>query len=302
MQYTKPKVYIPRNLFNKIQFYVDNCDKEIGGLGVVEIHPEENAYIVKKIVLLKQTVTGSTTDLDEDDTALEVYKHATSGEAGELCFWWHSHVNMNVFWSATDRDTIETMGATGLCVATVHNKKGEVRAAIKEVNANGMSHFYDDVPLTIIETYDFNVAEALEEMKEKVIQKVWTYNHPASNTTTNNKGKGSRRALSVREEQRLWDGHGEFYDDEYDSVARLVAMHNSTDFNDDSLALTDKYQSEAERRYAELEALNPNPKRLGYDELVVDTTYRVMKTEEYSIVTGKQIGRASCRERVSSPV
>ena len=67
LQYTKPKVYIPRNLFNKIQFYVDNCDKEIGGLGVVEIHPEENAYIVKKIVLLKQTVTGSTTDLDEDD-------------------------------------------------------------------------------------------------------------------------------------------------------------------------------------------------------------------------------------------
>ena len=46
-----------------------------------------------------------------------------------------------------------------------------------EVNANGMSHFYDDVPLTIIETYDFNPAEVLEEMKEKVIQKVWTYNH-----------------------------------------------------------------------------------------------------------------------------
>ena len=77
------------------------------------------------------------------------------------------------------------------------------------------------------------------------------------------------------------DEYGEFYDDEYESVARLVAMHNSTDFNDDSLANTDQFRVETEKRYAELEALKPNPKRLGYDELVVDTTYRVMKTKEY---------------------
>ena len=45
-------------------------------------------------------------------------------------------------------------------------------------------------------------------------------------------------------------------------------------------------------------------RRKGFDVVLrtVDTDTRVVETIESVIVTGKQIGRASCRERVSSPV
>ena len=46
-----------------------------------------------------------------------------------------------------------------------------------------------------------------------------------------------------------------------------------------------------------------NPEIMDLGKLPYETIIEVeIKVKEYDIVTGKQIGRASCRERVSSPV
>ena len=266
----KPCIYIPRNLMTKIQFYVDNCDKEISGMGTVELLKDRNAYLVTDIKLIKQTVTGTTTDLDEEATAIALYEHAISGKAGEFCFWWHSHVNMQTFWSSTDIDTIEKLGGSGLCVATVHNKSGSVRGAIKECNQKGIDHLYDDVTVTVIDNYDFNTEEALAEMKELVVTKVYaptTYSslYNKSAQSYSKKKGGTRRALSIAEQADI------FYDE--DDVYAEAMKHFDSIHESSSIY--------------EKEMMDNNPLKLTYELLRVSTDFRNKKTKEYYSMTLK---------------
>ena len=123
-----PKILLPINLKNKIQFIVDNCTMEVSGLGTVIFDHEENAYRVTDVMLIDQEVGAAHTDLDDAAVATACYEMRES--EGELAFWWHSHVNMPTFWSTTDHDTMNAIGKNGLCVAVVFNKKEEMRGAI----------------------------------------------------------------------------------------------------------------------------------------------------------------------------
>jgi hypothetical protein len=48
---------------------------------------------------------------------------------GDLRWWWHSHVDMDVFWSGTDMGTLKQLGMGGWFAATVFNQKNEMRSA-----------------------------------------------------------------------------------------------------------------------------------------------------------------------------
>ncbi len=190
-----PKILLPMNLRNKIQFIVDNCDKEVSGLGTVVFDKEENAYRVTDICLLDQEVGAAHTDIDDNAVAQAVYE--TRDAEGELAFWWHSHVNMDVFWSGTDRNTMESIGKNGLCVAVVFNKKDEMRGAIVMAPKNYPAYTIDDVEIEIEYEYDFDTEGLLAEMKEKVREKKWTqhtypnysdqYNKDDKNTNLNDR-------------------------------------------------------------------------------------------------------------------
>lgn len=140
------KIAIPHEVYEQIQFYVDKSDIECSGLGKVVITPE--GYRVTEVTLLKQENTATHTEIDAGAVTKAMYDLRNS--EGGIYFWWHSHVNMGVFWSGTDKATIEEIGVNGLCVAVVFNKKREMRGAVwlkgSELSPN---LYFDDVPVAI---------------------------------------------------------------------------------------------------------------------------------------------------------
>lgn len=175
----KPKIYISRAVFNKIMYWIDMCPLEIGGMGTLEYNTEENYFHVLDVFLLEQEVSATTTDLN--DIALGKLEHETIKNKikGELNFWWHSHVNMGVFWSGTDKETIETFGHKGYCVATVFNKKREMRSAVcaKLSSSFGGEHvsFIDELPTIIFDPQpsEKQKEEWKKQYQERVKEKTW---------------------------------------------------------------------------------------------------------------------------------
>lgn len=198
-----PKIVIPMDVKHQIQFYVDNCDKEISGLGSVVFDPDYNGYIVKKVILLDQEVGSAHTDLDDDAVSKAVYEHTLSGEEGELCFWWHSHVNMSTFWSGQDHETMDLIGAGGLCVACVFNKKEEVRGAIVMFPDGFPAVKLDDVEVEIEYPVSYDSEILLAEIKQKVRTKSYATVGRVGTTTYHPNILSTGNEISDKEE-KFW--------------------------------------------------------------------------------------------------
>ena len=117
---------LPTNVHNEIMYYVRKCKTEVSGMGRMVI-TKDGDFLVNKIYLLEQEVGAAHTDIDAEAIAKLLFD--TRDDEGDLLYWWHSHVDMQAFWSATDLATIKAMGANGLCVASVFNKRGESKHA-----------------------------------------------------------------------------------------------------------------------------------------------------------------------------
>ena len=95
------RVCIDRPVYQKILHWVDKSTEEISGLGKVVM--ENGVFVVKSAVLAKQENTPSHTEMN--GTAVAKMMYQLKDEPGHLNFWWHSHANMEVFWSGEDTDT-----------------------------------------------------------------------------------------------------------------------------------------------------------------------------------------------------
>jgi hypothetical protein len=109
---------------------------------------------VVEAMLLPQRNGSAHTDIESEDVCKAMYDFRDID--GDLRFWWHSHVQMGVFWSGTDMTAIRDFGAAGWVVCTVFNQKREMKSAF--YSKDGLttpwgSHelFYDDLD-TKIET------------------------------------------------------------------------------------------------------------------------------------------------------
>lgn len=120
------KVKIDQEVYKKIMFWVNRASTlEVSGLGMVKV--EGDTLRVTSAMLLPQTNQATHTEITAEAVAKAMYE--LRNEEGLLKFWWHSHVDMGVFWSGTDRETIEELGDQGWILATVFNKKRELRSA-----------------------------------------------------------------------------------------------------------------------------------------------------------------------------
>ncbi len=168
------KIVLSELTQKKIQHWVDKADFEVSGFGKVQYFKESDTFFVSDAYLVKQEGSSAFTDIDSAGLAQLMYK--TKDIPGLLNFWWHSHVNMSVFWSDTDKSTIMELGAQGLCVATVFNKKREMRSAVcaKMTGVFGdKTLFWDEVPTTI-DTAAVQVPEEWnKEFDDNVQRKKW---------------------------------------------------------------------------------------------------------------------------------
>lgn len=145
------KVLLTPQVAKQIAFFVDKSNVEISGLGRVKRDQNGN-MVVSKVYLLEQENSGTSTDIDSQAMGKLQYETLADQEMhGDLNFWWHSHVNMGVFWSGTDTSTIQQFGKNGYLLATVFNKKGETRSAYYQGD-NGFLPviFLDDLKTEIL--------------------------------------------------------------------------------------------------------------------------------------------------------
>lgn len=189
-QIPKPTIMIPRQILEKINYFVQKGGShECSGLGLTRLNGMQIEVI--DVFMVKQRNSGATTDMDPEAVNKLMYEQRNA--EGQLNFWWHSHADMSVFWSGTDKETINQIGGEGFCVAAVFNKKREMRAALactttlnlpfteqKEVTL-----FLDELKVVCETPIDEDLKKAWDEEYEKNVQKGWQWNKGGSHDTGN---------------------------------------------------------------------------------------------------------------------
>lgn len=177
------KVILSSKANLKLKYYIEEIDYEISGLGVVEKLANGDLY-VPDIYLFEQRVTGTETQLDPkdvdkfyDDMLASIPENDPEAreemfdKIGKIKLWWHSHVNMGVFWSGTDVATQNSLDidqdVENWWLSIVGNKKGERKAKLNVYKPHKM--FLDDLEIVVEEDKDLR-----EQIKKEIEEKVTT--------------------------------------------------------------------------------------------------------------------------------
>lgn len=179
----EPRIVFDQIAYHKIMHWVTKCPDEISGLGKV-IRQEDGSFLVNEVMLLDQQNTGGSTEIDAQSVAKAMF--VLKDTPGSLNFWWHSHVNFDVFWSRTDTDTIQELSQHGWFLASVFNKRFEQKnafacnVALTDDPKDRLKIFLDDIRHT---TRTFLPKETFAEWDtdyDKHVKKK-TYYSPPSN-------------------------------------------------------------------------------------------------------------------------
>jgi hypothetical protein len=231
------KLVIPHLVHKKIMHWVNKSGLEVSGLGKV-IHEPDGTMSVLDVIMLPQKNTMAHTDIEGEDVGKAMY--LLRDTPGELRFWWHSHVDMNVFWSSQDHETIKLCGQGGWCVATVFNKKNETRTAFYSVDGAQLpwgkqSLFYDDIKLEVSPVSTDVTKVWDEEYDKNVTVKKWTPSVGETrgpggtiltpeNPTTKGKKKKKEQVLALTTQVPDEPVDDDFFDDTDKMVMRALGF------------------------------------------------------------------------------
>ena len=117
------RLIIPDTAWNTLQGYVKATSGEISGFFDVEYDMELKALKVGTIYpLLDQVASGADVEISEDAIQSFMLDHIKAGHDQMPRGWWHSHANLEVFFSGTDENTINKLNNDSYIVALVVNK------------------------------------------------------------------------------------------------------------------------------------------------------------------------------------
>lgn len=135
-------------VYHKVMHWVSKSDVEVSGLGKVIV--DGDTIRVVDAMLFPQTGTGASTEIEPEAICRAMYELRDT--PGELKWWWHSHVKMEVFWSGTDIETIEELSSQGWFAATVFNQHEQTRSAYAQ--AAPVKVMVDELDLTVTRDID----------------------------------------------------------------------------------------------------------------------------------------------------
>jgi proteasome lid subunit RPN8/RPN11 len=119
-----PVIFITGRAFHRLKLLLRLCPAEIAGLGYVT--PRPDGFLILDVFALPQRVTDSDAELDPE-ALLDFLTEFVSaeGDPSSLQFWWHSHVDGELYWSPTDLETIERFSGNRV-ISIVGNQQGEL--------------------------------------------------------------------------------------------------------------------------------------------------------------------------------
>jgi len=121
-----PVIVITNKAFRKIKYLVDLCEYEISGFGTVE-RTDQNVFLIDNIFITKQFTSTSGDHVETDSEALNHFIYdliSKGGDPSKIKFQWHSHANIEAFFSSEDIDTIGNY-TNDFMISFVINKKGQ---------------------------------------------------------------------------------------------------------------------------------------------------------------------------------
>jgi len=126
-----PAVYYTPEVWAVITLAVQHCTKEVGWLGMVT-KLDNGDYLIDKIYIPEQTVSGAETDISADAmAALAAEIFAEGDDPSRLKYWGHSHVNMGVGPSGQDETQVEEyLDSHSVFLRGIYNKRGESKVDI----------------------------------------------------------------------------------------------------------------------------------------------------------------------------
>lgn len=171
-------IVIPEMVYDKIMYWIDKANFEVSGFGTVIHDPNAKTFTIEDAFLIKQEGSAAATDICAKDLGKAMFMAHKMQLKGTINFWWHSHVNMDVFWSGTDKSTIEDLGKNGYILATVFNKKYGYRSAFAaNVNVPFLgprTELIDNFPTTITKDLESSLIEQWDkDFKDNVVEKTY---------------------------------------------------------------------------------------------------------------------------------
>lgn len=229
------QVWLSAEAERQLRVWTQAAEGEFSCFGVVSYTPESGRIIVEKFFLPEQICNGVATKPSESAMCDLMTELSRSGyNMSSLCCWAHSHVNMGVFWSGEDSDTINQMENDSFILSIVTNKQGQFRVRLD---------LYAPLRLTIDEiSLHFLSAsprdEVLEaELKSKVKREVyqqpsrfgdnrWTRYGYQSNVITD-AAKPANNDTVVIQSAPQYRGHvGSLNSDDVDDEFNFLGMYD----------------------------------------------------------------------------
>jgi hypothetical protein len=162
-----PVIYITSMAYAKYYAYMQIAVGEISGLGEVEKYGDRD-FLITDLILFDQETTNAHTELETKSLASFLFQAIDENrDLGKIKLWWHSHVNMPVFWSITDDTTVDALYNSQWMISVVGNKRAEFKTRLDVFKPIRLT--VDDLKLEIVEVDDkINFEGLRREVKKKV--------------------------------------------------------------------------------------------------------------------------------------
>lgn len=280
---TYPTVYITYQALTKMHQYTQNCDKEIGWLGSA-VKNEDGSYLIEDMYLIKQKVTGATTELEED-AIIEFMNNIRKNEGIEamskIRVWGHSHVNMEVFASSQDNETFkEYYSDCNFFIRIIVNKKGKMKLDIAD-NETGLIYenipwkvYYEEDIAALLKEYE-EVSEKLKEISSGLEEKLNKYKE----TDASVKNEISHKVIEEKTYKVKKNSNKEKYDDMYESYYNYYGWGWDYE-NDDDEGITELEQEFYKKLYKSVDKERTIPVRTDKNVIRYMKVTDVMSPDE----------------------
>lgn len=163
------KILWKQQAFQKFRAYIHGINYEISGFGKIEKRGDD--IVILDVRIFPQEVSAAHTEMDAKGLAHFWEELAVANEdLGAWKLWWHSHVNMQAFFSGTDLDTIDEfdteLPTENWMLSIVTNKSGKTLAQIDIFQPIRCT--INDVPWDVEQSNENLTEDVSQEIAQKV--------------------------------------------------------------------------------------------------------------------------------------
>ncbi|MFA5395906.1 MAG: hypothetical protein WC346_07865 [Methanogenium sp.] len=162
-------IYILKKALKKIQYYVKNCDVEISGFAKISKYGEDS-LLIYDAEILEQYVSATHSDFDEESMVRFMTEKIRNKESiVDYKVWWHSHANMQAYFSAIDESTIEQSTEFPFLISLVMNKQYEYACRLDIQNPLRLT--IDNIQLVEVDEEDEELEKQCQEEISQMVRK-----------------------------------------------------------------------------------------------------------------------------------